>query len=145
MGSLKDYETVFILHPRTEDAKLEEEIDAVRQLIEASSGTVVDVERWGRRKLAYEIGKVNEGIYTLVRFRSGPAVVQELERRYRLKEDVLRHLTVASHGLPVEPGRREPAGEAAHPAASTDAGQAPGETGSGEGAEGEEPREPSSD
>jgi small subunit ribosomal protein S6 len=86
---LKEYETVFVLHPRLEDTKVEEEIEAVRQVIEGSSGAVLDVERWGRRKLAYEVGKVNEGIYTLVRFRSAPTLVAELERRYRLKEDVL--------------------------------------------------------
>ncbi len=100
MGSLREYETVFVLHPNLEEARVEEEIEGVRQTIGAASGEVLDVERWGRRKLAYTIGKVNEGIYTLVRFRSEPGVVADLERRYRLREEVLRHLTVLSQGPP---------------------------------------------
>jgi small subunit ribosomal protein S6 len=121
VGSLKEYETVFVLHPNAEEARVEEEIEGVRQIVEASTGTVIDVERWGRRKLAYEVRKVNEGIYTLVRFRSGPGVIHDLERRYRLKEDVLRHLTVLSHGMPTESIRREPPAEALRAVAPGDA------------------------
>ncbi len=109
MGSLREYETVFVLHPRLEESQVEEEIDAVQKTIEAGEGSVVDIERWGKRKLAYEVRKVNEGIYTLVRFRSGVNVLQDLDRRYRLREDVIRHLTVAAQALPPEkPSRRDP-------------------------------------
>ena len=100
MGSLREYETVFVLHPGLEEARIEEEIEGVRSVIAAASGEILDVERWGRRKLAYTIGKVNEGIYTLVRFRSEAGVVNDLERRYRLREDIMRHLTVLSQGPP---------------------------------------------
>jgi small subunit ribosomal protein S6 len=100
---LREYETVFILHPGLEDQQIEEEIEGVRKTIEAGSGEIVSVERWGRRKLAYEIRKVHEGIYTLIRFRSDVGVFQELERRYRLRENVLRHLTVVAQGPPPEP------------------------------------------
>ncbi len=100
MGSLREYETVFVLHPGLEDARVEEEIEGVRSTIAAASGEILDEERWGRRKLAYTIGKVNEGIYTLIRFRSEAGVVTDLERRYRLREDILRHLTVLSQGPP---------------------------------------------
>ena len=103
MGSLREYETVFILHPSLEDQQVEEEIEGVRKTIEAGSGEILGIERWGRRKLAYEIQKVHEGIYTLIRFRSDVDVFRELERRYRLREDVLRHLTVISQGPPPEP------------------------------------------
>ena len=100
MGSLREYETVFVLHPGLEETRVEEKIEGVRSTISAASGEVIDVERWGRRKLAYTIGKVNEGIYTLVRFRSDANAISELERRYRLSEDILRHLTVLSQGPP---------------------------------------------
>jgi len=106
VGSLREYETVFVLHPNTDDARLEEEIEGIRQTVHAGAGEIVDVERWGRRKLAYVIKKVNEGIYTLIRFRSEPSVIAELERRYRLREDILRHLTVLSEGPPSEPPHR---------------------------------------
>jgi len=104
---LREYETVFILHPSYEEARVEEEIEGVRQTILAAAGEIVQVDRWGRRRLAYGIGKVNEGIYTLIRFRSGPGVLTELERRYRLREDILRHLTVVAQGpaMSLEPRR----------------------------------------
>jgi len=103
VGSLREYETVFILHPSLEDQQVEEEIEGVRKTIEAGSGEILGIERWGRRKLAYEIRKVHEGIYTLIRFRSDVDVFRELERRYRLRESVLRNLTVVAQGLPSEP------------------------------------------
>jgi small subunit ribosomal protein S6 len=112
---LREYETVFILHPSSEEARVEEEIEGVRQTILAGSGEIVQVDRWGRRRMAYGIRKVNEGIYTLIRFRSDPGVLTDLERRYRLREDVMRHLTVVAQGpaMSLEP-RREV--EVAHPA-----------------------------
>jgi small subunit ribosomal protein S6 len=127
---LREYETVFVLHPGLEDARVEEEIEGVRSTIMATSGEILDVERWGRRKLAYTIGKVNEGIYTLIRFRSGPNVVTDLERRYRLREDVMRHLTVVSQGPPPSDmaHRRDEAGMHSTPAVE---GSAP-VTGEGE-------------
>jgi small subunit ribosomal protein S6 len=99
---LREYETVFILRPTVEDSRVEEEIEGVRQVIQAASGEILGIERWGRRRLAYEIRRMNEGIYTLVRFRANASIVQDLERRYRLREDVLRHLTVISQGPPPE-------------------------------------------
>ena len=109
---MREYETVFILHPSMEEARVEEEIEGVRQTILAGSGEIVQVDRWGRRRMAYGIRRVNEGIYTLVRFRSGPGVLADLERRYRLREDVLRHLTIVAQGpaMTLEPPRREAEG-----------------------------------
>ena len=105
---MREYETVFILHPGLEDQQVEEEIEGVRKAIEAGSGEIVCVERWGRRKLAYEIRKAHEGIYTLIRFRSDVGVFQELERRYRLRENVLRYLTIIAHGPSPEPPAPKP-------------------------------------
>jgi small subunit ribosomal protein S6 len=100
VGSLREYETVFILRPTLEESRVEEEIEGVRQLILAASGEVLGIERWGRRRLAYEIRRMNEGIYTLIRFKANANIVTDLDRRYRLREDVLRHLTVISQAPP---------------------------------------------
>ncbi len=135
---MREYETVFVLHPNLEEARIEEEIEGVRSTIAAASGEILDVERWGRRKLAYTIGKVNEGIYTLVRFRAEAGVVSDLERRYRLREDILRHLTVLSQGPAAsEMGmRREEGG--LHAASAPQEGAA-SPTGEGETVPGETP------
>lgn len=131
---MREYETVFILRPTVEDARVEEEIEGIQQVIRASGGEVLGVDRWGRRRLAYEIQRSTEGIYTLVRFRAKAGVIQDLERRYRLREDVLRHLTVLSQGAPPEAAiRREGEAATSEPAAAAvpettmDPGQSPTE------------------
>ncbi|MBM3287321.1 MAG: 30S ribosomal protein S6 [Candidatus Eisenbacteria bacterium] len=122
VGSLKEYETVFVLHPNLDESRVEEEVAGVKQTILSGSGEVVDIERWGRRKLAYSIQKVHEGIYTLIRFRSEAGVIGDLERRYRLREDVLRHLTVVAQGPPGSEIMRRREAEAAPQSAVTDDG-----------------------
>jgi len=88
------YETTFILEPGFDDARVNDEIERVSQWIRDLGGEVLEVQRWGKKRLAYEIGKRRDGIYTLVLYQAGGAVVKELERRLRLNESVMRVLTV---------------------------------------------------
>jgi small subunit ribosomal protein S6 len=94
---LKDYETVFVLHPRLDDNQVEEEVQKVKDIITQNGGQIIDVQKWGRKRLAYEIKKVHEGIYTLVHFSGESQVKRETDRRFRINENVLRHLTVVAH------------------------------------------------
>jgi small subunit ribosomal protein S6 len=88
------YETTFILDPGLDEARVNEEVDRVSGWIKDLGGEVIEVQRWGKRRLAYEIHKRRDGIYTLLVHESGPAVVREIERRMRLNESVMRVLTV---------------------------------------------------
>jgi small subunit ribosomal protein S6 len=97
------YETTFILEPGLDEAKANEEIDKVSQWIQQSGGEVVDVQRWGKRRLAYEINKKRDGVYTHVLHKSPGELVKELERRMRLNEAVMRVLTVIHVPQPVVP------------------------------------------
>ncbi len=90
----REYETVFILDPGLEESRVNEEVERAETLIRDNGGTVDEVERWGRRRLAYEIARKRDGVYTLIRYHAGGATVKELERRMRLNESVLRALTV---------------------------------------------------
>ena len=90
----REYETVFILDPGLEEPKVNEEVERAAALIRDHGGTVDEVERWGRRRLAYEIGRKRDGVYTLLRYHAEGPAVKELERRLRLNESVLRALTV---------------------------------------------------
>jgi small subunit ribosomal protein S6 len=66
----------------------------VSELVQKSGGSVENTDVWGRRKLAYEIGHHNEGIY-IVQLLEGPGeMIAELGRRLRVRDQVLRHLTV---------------------------------------------------
>ena len=98
----REYETIFILDPTLEDNKVNEEVERAGGVIRDQGGTIGDVERWGRRRLAYEIGKRRDGVYTLIRYHAPGNTVKELERRLRLNESVLRVLTVV-----VDPRHKE--------------------------------------
>ena len=95
---MREYETVFVLHPNYEEKEFEAEIQAVSDMITASGGSMLEVDRWGRRRLAYDIKKVHEGIYTLLRYNSEPGVLKDIERRFRMNERMLRYMTVISEG-----------------------------------------------
>jgi small subunit ribosomal protein S6 len=91
---IREYETIFILDPGLEEAKEKEEVDRVAKLIKDLDGSVIETERWGRRRLAYEIQKKRDGIYNIFRYNAPSTTVRELERKLRLNEKVLRVLTV---------------------------------------------------
>jgi small subunit ribosomal protein S6 len=120
---MKIYETTIIYDPSLEEARINEEVERVSQGIGQAGGTVVEVQRWGKRKLAYMIRKRRDGSYIHVKHQSPPELIAEMDRRFRLNESVLRHLTViAPKDLPkaaeepVKEGEavvREPATEAA--------------------------------
>lgn len=88
------YETVFVLDPQLEDEGIDQQITRIEHVITSHDGEIVGTERWGRRKLSYEIGKRQQGFYTLIRFSANSTVPAELDRVFKLNEAVLRHLIV---------------------------------------------------
>jgi small subunit ribosomal protein S6 len=91
---LRDYELVVIISPEIADDALDGVIDNISRFITGSGGTVDNVERWGKRKLAYPIKHFMEGSYVLTRCKLAPTLGKELEANLRISEDVLRHLLV---------------------------------------------------
>ncbi len=88
------YETTFILEPGLDENRVNEEVERVSQWIRELGGEVLEVQRWGKRRLAYEINKKRDGIYTLVLHLSPGPVVKEIERRMSLNESYIRVLSV---------------------------------------------------
>jgi small subunit ribosomal protein S6 len=88
------YETTFILDPGMDENRVLQEIEHVSQWIKDLGGQVQDVQRWGKRRLSYEINRKRDGIYTLIVYEGPGALVKEIERRMRLNESVMRALTV---------------------------------------------------
>jgi small subunit ribosomal protein S6 len=91
---LNDYELVFIVSPEITDEALENRIDGISQFITGRDGVISDVERWGKRKLAYPLGHFLEGNYVLTRFKINPARCKELEANLKISEEILRHLLI---------------------------------------------------
>lgn len=93
-------------------------------LVEARGGKVLKVDHWGRRRMAYPIGRAIDGDYLVTRVELEPATVAPLEAALRIDERVYRHLVVRADELPVPPPPREPR-EPRQPAAEAPAAAAP--------------------
>lgn len=115
---MNKYETTFILEPGLDETKVNEEIERVTGWIKDLGGELLEVQRWGKRRLAYEINKRRDGIYTLLLYTGPGATVKEIERRLKLDEQVMRVLTV----LHVPPELTQPKVDAEAVAAAEDGG-----------------------
>jgi small subunit ribosomal protein S6 len=89
-----DYELVFIVSPEVADDALDPVINNVTQFITGKGGTVAEVARWGRKKLAYPIKHVLEGNYILIRFKLDPSANRELETNLKIAEKIIRYLLI---------------------------------------------------
>ena len=89
-----EYELVYIIRPDIADEELEGKVETINQFITTRDGTVDDVQKWGKRKMAYAIKHHLEGNYVLTRFKMGPSKCKELDQTLRISEDILRHLLI---------------------------------------------------
>ena len=91
---MRDYELVVILSPELAEEELPAAVDRLSQFIADRGGEVKDINRWGRRKLAYPIKSHSEGNYLVTQVRLDPNRTSDLEAGLRISEEVLRHLLV---------------------------------------------------
>jgi small subunit ribosomal protein S6 len=88
------YEVMFIVRPDVEDEEADKLIEALSTTVKTGGGVVKSAEKLGRRKLAYQVRKFNDGNYILFTVEANGAVVLELERRLRVTEQVIKFITV---------------------------------------------------
>jgi small subunit ribosomal protein S6 len=81
---------MLILPPEADESVVSGATDRITKAVSEGGGEVGKVDRWGRRRLAYEIARQNEGYYVVVEFTADPAVIAELERTLHLADEVLR-------------------------------------------------------
>ena len=93
-ASLRDYELVVILRPDISDEEVPTSLDWLQQSVTSRGGEVVETNHWGRRRLAYPIGRHREGNYVVTQIRLDPEQVPRLDGGLRISEEVLRHLIV---------------------------------------------------
>ena len=89
---MNKYELCIIFRANLEEEAYKTDFDKVLAYIERFGGTVEKVDEWGKRRLAYEIQKVREGVYTIISFNGDSNTPIELEKRLRIMENVLRYL-----------------------------------------------------
>ncbi|KYH34104.1 30S ribosomal protein S6 [Clostridium tepidiprofundi DSM 19306] len=91
---MNSYETLFILRPSLDEEAVKANVDKFKGIIEENGGEVETVDVWGKRKLAYPINKVNEGIYVLFNFKADSELPKELTRKFRIADEVIRDIIV---------------------------------------------------
>ena len=90
----RQYELVYIALPDTTEEGLAELHTQIASIVERFGGSIERTEPWGRRKLAYEIGRQREGVYVLEVLNGPVTMTTELDRRLRVTDTVMRHLIV---------------------------------------------------
>ena len=91
---MRKYETVFILDPDVKDQARTDLFDRVKNIITKENGILLDFDEWGNKKLAYEIKKKLRGFYVCITYGGTGSLVKELERNFRLSDDVLKFMTL---------------------------------------------------
>ena len=90
---MNKYESVVIINPNVEENALKELIERFQTLIN-TDGKVEQVNELGKKKLAYEIKKNKEGYYVVYDFEAKPSLIAELERNYRITDEVMKFIVV---------------------------------------------------
>ena len=91
---MNKYEAMYIIKPTVEAEARTAVIEKFSQIITANGGTVESVEELGMKKLAYEINYIGEGFYVLVNFAAEAALPAELERNFRINENIMRYIVI---------------------------------------------------
>ena len=118
---MNKYELGIVVRADLDDESFQAEMTRVKGLIERFEGTIEKVDEWGRRKLAYPINKLTEGVYTFITFSSPANAPRDIEDRLRIMENVLRFLIIRKDEADVTvspPVQEKPAEPVAEPAES---------------------------
>ena len=101
---MNNYETLFILDPEIPEEEIDTQIGRITSYVEKAGGSVVDTDRWGMRRMAYEIRKKRQGFYVLMTFHANSPSIQDIDADFKLDQRVLRHIIVRREdgGQPVK-------------------------------------------
>jgi small subunit ribosomal protein S6 len=109
------YETIFILDSLLAPEEIDKIVDRLKELIETNGGKVVTIDKWGKRRLAYEIHKKQYGFYVAVEFEGEGPIPNVLEHEYNFNDKVLRYLTyrytknkLKARAVEIEAGKNKP-------------------------------------
>lgn len=91
---MNKYELALVVNAKIEDEERIATLEAAKEIITRFGGTVTNVDDWDKKKLAYEIQKMNEGYYYFIQFDADSNVPGEVEQRVRILEKVIRYLCI---------------------------------------------------
>jgi small subunit ribosomal protein S6 len=102
MNPKHTYETTFIVNAALEDAAIEPIVNNTVEFIRNNGGSIITMDKWGRRRLAYPIQKKHNGYYVYVMYDAPPTLLPQLERYFQLEENILRHLSLKMNSHAIE-------------------------------------------
>jgi small subunit ribosomal protein S6 len=91
---MRQYETAFLIAPNLPEEDNEKLISQMAEVVSKKKGKMVNVDEWGKRKLAYPIQKFEEAYYVFFLYEGDPSIPVELERRFKQTEPIIRYMTV---------------------------------------------------
>ena len=91
---MSKYELAVVVNAQIDDEARTAVVDRAKELIARFGGTVTNVDDWGKKKLAYEIQKMNEGFYYFIQFEAEGSAIAEIESRMRIADHVISYLCV---------------------------------------------------
>jgi small subunit ribosomal protein S6 len=94
MSQNRQYELVYIVSPDASEQDIADLHTQVEQIVQRFNATLDKTENWGRRKLAYEIGRAREGTYVVETITGSGELMKEIDRRLRVTDTIIRHLVV---------------------------------------------------
>lgn len=92
---MRNYELMYIVKPDLDEEKTAAVIEKFSALITNNAGEITSVDKWGKRRLAYEIRDYREGIYILVNFKGEAGTAQELDRVMKISDEILRFMILS--------------------------------------------------
>lgn len=91
---MRDYELMYIIKPDVDEEKMNAVMEKYASLITNQGGELVSNDKWGKKRLAYEIDDYRDGIYILVNFKGAPAIAQEIDRVMKISDEILRFMII---------------------------------------------------
>lgn len=91
---MRVYESTYILNPGLDEEAVTRLQEKFSDFIKKNGGEIINIENWGKRRMAYEIERTTEGIFVVMRFNSPESLIEELNRSLRLSDDVVKHLII---------------------------------------------------
>lgn len=91
---MKLYETAFLIAPNLSEEETEDLIQQMAKIVSEKKGKMINIDKWGKRKLAYLIEKFDSAFYVFFHYKGSPDIPSELGRRFRQKEAIIRYMTV---------------------------------------------------
>lgn len=89
-----NYESMYILKPDMDEEKKDSLVKRFSDIVTNNGGEIKSVDEWGKKRLAYPINYIEDGYYVLMTFTAPPELPTELERNYKISDDIMRYMVV---------------------------------------------------